>query len=179
MDKKPKGGHLKITKKIAVYLGSFDPITLGHLDVIERTANIFDELIIGIGKHNNKSFCFSSEERLQMIMKSCEKFKNVTAKTFEGLAVDFCIKNKATVIVRGLRTEADYVYEMQMAMINKTLSNHLDTIFIPTRQKLCHISSSLVKEVAGLNGNVEQFVPPLVAKKLYEKFKTKEKRLDD
>lgn len=155
----------------AVYLGSFDPITYGHLDVVERAAAIFDELIIGIGIHPNKPFCFSLEERSQLLTQSCKKYENVTVKSFAGLAVDFCVENKATVIVRGLRTEADYVYEMQMAMINKTLSNNLDTVFIPTRQKLCHISSSLVKEVASLGGDVEQFVPPLVANKLKEKFK--------
>lgn len=158
-------------KKIAVYLGSFDPITLGHLDVIERTAKIFDELIIGVGKHHTKNFCFSPEERLQMLKESFGSIPNVTAKIFEGLAVDFCVENKATVIVRGLRTEADYIYEMQMAMINKTLSNNLDTVFIPTRQSLCHISSSLVKEVAGLGGSVEKFVPNFVAEKLKDKFK--------
>jgi len=160
---------LKPTKKTAVYLGSFDPLTLGHLDVIQRASQIFDELIIGVGKHYNKPFCFTPEERLQLIEDSCD-LENIKIKTFDGLAVNFCIEQEATVIVRGLRTEADYVYEMQMAMINRTLSNNLETVFIPTRQKLCHISSSLVKEVANLGGKVEQFVPPVVAKKLYDKF---------
>ena len=143
---------MKVSKKIAVYLGSFDPITLGHLDVIERAAAIFDELIIGVGQHPGKAFCFNPDERLKLIEASCKAIPNTQVKTFSGLAVDFCGENKATVIVRGLRTEADYVYEMQMAMINKTLSKNLDTVFIPTKQELCHISSSLVKEVAQLGG---------------------------
>ena len=163
---------MKVSKKIAVYLGSFDPITLGHLDVIERAAAIFDELIIGVGQHHpGKAFCFNPDERLKLIEASCKAIPNTQVKTFSGLAVDFCGENKATVIVRGLRTEADYVYEMQMAMINKTLSKNLDTVFIPTKQELCHISSSLVKEVAQLGGDVKQFVPDQVAQRLSEKLK--------
>lgn len=157
-------------KKTAVYLGSFDPVTFGHLDVIERAAFIFDELVVGVGQNISKKFCFSAEERFMMMKEECVSFKKVRVEKLDGLAISFAQKHGACVIIRGLRTEADYAYEMQMAMINKTLSKELDTIFIPTRQSLCHISSSLVKEVASYGGDVSQFVPKSVVKELKNKF---------
>lgn len=151
---------------VAIYLGSFDPVTFGHLDVIERASKLFDKLIVGVGKNATKNFCFSAEERFQMVQEECARFQNVEVKRLDGLAVNFAKAEGAKVIVRGLRTEADYVYEMQMAMINKTLAEELDTVFIPTRQSFSHISSSLVKEVASYGGDVSDFVPAPIAAKL-------------
>jgi len=147
------------TKHIAVYLGSFDPVTFGHLDVIERASKLFDHLVVGVGRNSNKKFCFSADERFKMVKKECLRFDNVEVKQLNGLAVEFALSEGARVIVRGLRTEADYAYEMQMAMINKTLEEKLETVFIPTRQSYSHISSSLVKEVAFYGGDVSAFVP--------------------
>ena len=153
-------------KSLAVYLGSFDPVTFGHLDVIERASHIFDELIIGVGKNSSKDFLFSASERFEMMKKECKNFPNVTVKELSGLAVDFTKSCGASVIVRGLRTEADFAYEMKMAFINKTLSDNLDTFFIPTRQTFSHLSSSLVKEVASYGGDVSKFVPQSALEKI-------------
>ncbi len=155
----------------AAYLGTFDPLTNGHLDVITRASKIFDELLIGVGHNSRKMIAFSLEDRLQMMSQSCSKLKNVKVMSFQGLAIDFALAHDVSVIVRGIRTEADYVYEMQMAMMNYTLSQEIETIFIPTRQGLSHISSTLVNEVAQLGGDVSQLVPPTVQKKLDERYK--------
>jgi len=154
----------------AVYLGTFDPLTLGHLDVITRAAKLFDRLIIGIGKNSSKKPCFSLEERLEMVQGACSDLNNTEFYSFSGLAVNFARQHNALVMVRGLRTEADYVYEMQMAMMNFTLSSEIETVFIPTRQDLSHISSSLVKEVAALGGNISRLVPDLVFENLAKRF---------
>ena len=154
----------------AVYLGTFDPLTLGHLDIITRASRMFDQLILGIGVNSSKSPCFELEERLDMVRGICAHLPNIHIDSFQGLAVNFAKNHDARIMVRGLRTEADYAYEMQMAMMNHILSSGIETIFIPTRQELSHISSSMVKEVAALGGNVSGLVPPLVFKKLSEKF---------
>ncbi len=146
-------------KHNAGYLGSFDPLTNGHLDIISRGSRIFTKLIIGVGGSTKKNLTFSQKERLAMLTRTCKHLNNVEISSFDGLAVDFCKKKNISVIIRGLRTEADYVYEMQMAMMNFTLDPKIDTFFIPTRQDLSHISSSLVKEVAFLGGDVSKLVP--------------------
>lgn len=156
--------------KTAVYLGTFDPLTIGHLDIIERSSSIFEQLIIGIGKQEGKKLCFSAEERKEIVEKVCNKFNNVEIKVFAGLAVDFVRIHGAGIIVRGLRTEADFEYEMQMANMNHILCDTIETVFIPTRQKYCHISSTLVKEVAQLGGDVSQMVPSIALRKLNGKF---------
>jgi pantetheine-phosphate adenylyltransferase len=155
---------------IAAYLGSFDPMTLGHLDVIARVSKIFDQVIIGITTQTTKVSCFSLEQRFSQVKASCEGFANVQVEIFSGLAIDFARTHKVKVLVRGLRTEADYVYEMQMAMMNRTLDKDIETVFVPTRQDLSHVSSSLVREVAALGGEVAQLVPPVVNKELKKKY---------
>ena len=155
---------MKINK--AAYLGSFDPMTNGHLDIIERASYVFNGLIIGVGKHHRKSIHFSIEDRIEMLKDSCKHLKNIEVLAFDGLAVDFAKKNNITVMIRGLRTEADYVYEMQMAMMNRSLDKKIDTFFIPTRQDLSHISSTLVREVAQLKGDISELVPNSVKTKL-------------
>ena len=160
----------KNLRRCAVYPGTFDPLTLGHLDVIGRAAGMFDRLILGIGVNASKDPFFSSDQRLAMVYEECQQLKNVEVKTFSGLAVDFAKHSGAGVIIRGLRTEADYAYEMPMAMMNHVLSSGIDTIFIPTRQKLSHISSAMVKEVASLGGNISGLVPPAVLQGLKQRF---------
>ncbi len=154
---------------VAGYLGTFDPFTCGHLDVVERASKIFSKLIIGVGKNHRKKTLFNADERRDMLQEICKKFMNVEVKTFEGLAVEFAKVNQISVMVRGIRTEADYVYEMQMAMMNHILSDQIETIFIPTKQSLSHISSSLVKEVSALGVDVSSLVPPVIKQRLEKK----------
>lgn len=158
-------------ERVAAYLGTFDPLTLGHFDIISRASKLFDHLVVGIGQQSSKNPCFSVGERLAMTRGVCASLGNVTVDAFTGLAVEFAASHGAMVLVRGLRTEADYVYEMQMAMMNRILANTLETIFIPTRQELSHLSSSLVKEVAALGGNISQLVPPIVFTHLQTRYK--------
>ena len=154
---------------IGMYAGSFDPLTLGHLDVIERATQILDKLIIAIGVHSSKTSLFTVAEKLADLTEACKGFNNVEIVSFQGLAVEFASVNGITTLVRGLRTEADFTYEMQMAMMNRVLKPDLQTIFIPSRQDLGHISSSLVKEVAKLGGDVSPLVPPHVVQSLKKK----------
>lgn len=155
----------------AAYAGSFDPVTHGHLDVIQRAAKLFERVIVGVGTARQKQPLFSAEERVQMIVESCRKLTNVTAVIFDGLAVDFARSHDATCLVRGLRTEVDFTYETQMALMNRTLERKLETIFIPTAQEFGHISSSLVKEVATFGGDISTMVPTPVAKALVRRLK--------
>jgi pantetheine-phosphate adenylyltransferase len=155
---------------VAAYLGSFDPMTLGHLDIITRVSKIFDRVIVGINKQGAKVHCFSEAERFTQVQATCLGIANVEVEIFGGLAIDFARQRNVTVLVRGLRTEADYVYEMQMAMMNRTLDAHLETVFIPTKQSLSHVSSSLVREVASLGGDVTKLVPATVNEELRKKF---------
>lgn len=160
--------------KTAIYVGTFDPMTNGHLDVIERGSKLFEKLIVGVGENYNKSPFFTIKERLSMVKGVCESIrKNIEVFAFQGLAVDFARKHKVSILIRGLRTEADYVYEMQMAMMNRNLEKDMETIFIPTRQDLSHISSSIVKDVARLGGDVSNLVHPLIYKNLQLKNKKK------
>ncbi len=155
----------------AVYPGTFDPPTLGHIDVATRTAKIFDQVIVGVYIRSNKYTMFSVEERLDMWMKSTAHLKNVSVVSFEGLLVDLAKESDAKVIIRGLRSGSDFEYESQMALMNKTLESDIETICLMTSITNQYISSSLVKQVAKLGGDVEQLVPPLVAKELKTKFK--------
>ncbi len=156
--------------KTAIYAGSFDPITFGHLDVIARAARIFDRVIVAIGSSQSKKPLFTDQERIALVMGACKKISGVEVSLFSGLAVDFAKKTGAACLVRGLRTEVDFTYEMQMALMNRSLAPKLETIFIPTAQEFGHISSSLVKEIAALGGDTSSLVPPLVCRKLADKF---------
>lgn len=157
-------------KKIAIYAGTFDPMTNGHLDVITRASRIFDRVVVAVGMNSSKKTLLDLEERKELISKVCIDLENVDVQHFEGLIVDFANKIEAKTLVRGIRTEADFVYEMQMAMMNSHLSEKLETIFIPTKQSLSHVSSSLVKEVVKLGGDVSALVPKLVYQNLVKKF---------
>lgn len=152
----------RIEMTVAVYVGTFDPFTNGHKDIVDRAARIFDQVIVGVGHSQAKGeMHFSPEDRCRMVQDSCGD--SIAVKPFHGLAVDFAREHGAHVLVRGLRTEADYVYEMQMAMMNRSLSSGLETVFIPSRQDLTHISSSLVREVAALGADISGLVPKPVA----------------
>jgi pantetheine-phosphate adenylyltransferase len=149
----------------AVYLGTFDPVTLGHLDIIRRASDVFQRVVVGaFSQVQSKNPHFSIETRLGFLEEACRSLQNVEIQAFSGLAVNFAKQVGATVLVRGLRTEADFVYEMQMAGVNRSLQAGIETIFFPTLHELSFISSSLVKEVAALGGDVSGFVPPCVWK---------------
>lgn len=154
----------------AMYTGSFDPITCGHIDVIERASRMFDELVVAIGINPKKPGLFTAEERLKLISACCTKFPNVRVVCFSGLTAEFARKQKCRVLVRGLRDAQDFGFEMQMAHMNRHLEPTLETIFVPTLQELSEISSSLVKEVASLGGKIDGLVPPAIAKALRAKF---------
>ena len=156
-------------QRTGIYAGSFDPVTYGHLDVICRAAKIFDRMIVAIGVNQTKPAMFSVESRIEMIRELCRDQPNVEVSSFSGLAVAFAVECGGTALIRGLRTEMDFIYEMQMALMNRSLSGDLETIFIPTSQAYGHVSSTLVKEVATYGGDVSSLVPPLVARKIAEK----------
>ncbi len=150
----------------AIYPGSFDPVTLGHLDLIERAAKLTDELIIGILNNNSKSPLFSVEERVNMLKEVTRHISNVRIECFDGLLVDFATKMDASLIIRGLRSVTDYEYELQMAQTNRMLNSKVDTIFLNTCPEYATISSSMVKEVAMHKGDISQFVPEYVRQRI-------------
>ena len=155
----------------AIYPGSFDPITNGHLDVLQRTVGIFDELVIGVALDNAKSSLFSLDERVTLIQEATKNIKHVQVKPFEGLLVDFAKKEKAVALVRGLRAVSDFEFEFQLALMNRKLEPNLETVFLMPREELTYISSRLVKEIARLGGDIDLFVPPNVAKALRSKLR--------
>lgn len=153
--------------RIAVYPGSFDPVTNGHLDIIRRASRIYDRLIVGVlNNPSKKSPMFSVEERIDMIRKVTEDIENVEVDSFTGLLVDFAKAKGAQVIVKGLRTVADFEYEFQMALLNKALNPEYETVFLMTDTKYSYISSSMVKELAGFKGNLTGLVPEEVIEKI-------------
>ena len=153
----------------AVYPGSFDPITLGHLDVIERSASLVDELIVGVLVNHTKTPLFSDEERVNMIQDAAKNIPNVRVEAFSGLSVDFAKKCGARFIVRGLRAITDFEFELQMAQTNRKLYPGVDTIFLTTNLEYAYLNSTMVKEVACFGGDISHFVPPVVVEKVYRK----------
>lgn len=158
-----------VKSRTALYAGTFDPMTLGHLDIIVRAANLFDQVVVGVGR-SSKQPLFSEADRIAMVRESCRNIPVVTVVAFDGLTVDFAKTRGISIIVRGLRNEADLGPELQMAHMNRSLDRLIDTVFIPTSQEFSHISSSLVREIAKVGGNVGRLVPPSVLKKVTEKF---------
>lgn len=155
--------------KIGIYPGSFDPVTKGHLDIIERSAKMVDVLIVAVLKNNSKSPLFSVEERVNMLVEVTKHIKNVKIDSFSGLLVDYAKRCNANIIVRGLRAVTDFEYELQMSQTNRIMDNSVDTIFLTTSLEYAYLSSSTVKEVAIYGGNVDKFVPEYVAGKIKEK----------
>ncbi|MCK5762485.1 MAG: pantetheine-phosphate adenylyltransferase [Clostridiales bacterium] len=155
--------------KIAIYPGSFDPITKGHLDVIKRTAKLCDELIVAVVYNPNKDSLFDLKERIDMIENSIENLDNVKVDSFVGLLTDYVMEKKTNIIVKGLRAVTDFEYEFRMALMNKEICNDIETLFMMTSPEYSFISSSMVKEVAMLGGQVDIFVTDYVYEKLIEK----------
>lgn len=155
--------------KIGVYPGSFDPVTNGHLDIIERASKLFDKLIVGVGVNNNKKSLFSVEKRLEFIEVSCKSIPNVEVDSFGGLLIEFMREKNANTIVKGLRAISDFEYEFQMALMNRKLNPEIETIFMMTSSKYSYLSSSLIKEVAGFGGCVRGLIPEVVEKELHKK----------
>lgn len=155
--------------RIAVYPGSFDPITNGHLNIIKRASKLYDRLIVGVLDNINKKPLFSALERKEMIEEEIKDLPNVCCDVFSGLLVDFAKQNGSSVIVKGLRTVADFEYEFQMALLNKALNPEYETVFMMTDSKYSYISSSMVKEVAKYNGELEGLAPSNVIDKIKEK----------
>ena len=155
--------------RIAVYPGSFDPITNGHLDIIKRASKIYDKLIVGVLNNSSKKPMFSSEDRKEMIDEAIKDLPNVSCDVFSGLLVDFAKNKGADVIVKGLRTVSDFEYEFQMALLNKALNPEYETMFMMTNSKYSYISSSMVKEVAKYNGELDGLVPKNVITKFKDK----------
>ncbi len=153
----------------AIYPGSFDPVTLGHLDIIKRSAGLVDELIVGVLNNNAKSPLFSVEERVRMLEEVTKDMENVTIMPFAGLLVDFAKQTGARAVVRGLRAITDFEYELQMSQMNHKLDENVETIFLTTSLEYSYLSSSTVKEVAAFGGDVTQFVPESVVEKIRDK----------
>ena len=158
---------------IAVYPGSFDPVTYGHIDIIKRASKVSDKLIVGVLKNNSKRSLFTVDERVEMLKEVTKDIPNVSIMSFEGLLVDFAKDNGANAIIRGLRAITDFDYELQMAQTNRALYDGADTLFIPTSIEHSFLSSTTVKEVASFGGDVHKFVTPFVEEKLKEKFLTR------
>lgn len=156
--------------RIAVYPGSFDPVTNGHLDIIRRSANVFDKVVVGVLNNTGKKPLFSIEERVEMLKEVTRDLDNVEIDSFTGLLVDFVKKKNASVIVKGLRTVMDFEYEFQMALLNKALNPEYETIFMMTNSKYSYISSSMVKELAGFHGNLTGLVPAEIINKINQKY---------
>lgn len=156
--------------KIAVYPGSFDPITYGHLDIIERGLKIFDKIIVAVAKNSEKNSLFRTSERIALIQEVLGDNERAKVDTFEGLLVDYVRDQGATVIIRGLRAVSDFEYEFQLAQMNRSITQDIETLFMMTSVPYSYLSSSIVKEVSSLNGPIEGLVPPLVKKALDAKF---------
>jgi len=159
--------------KIAVYPGSFDPVTNGHLNIIERTAKIVDKLIVAVAVDSKKITLFPAQERTDMIKDATKNLEKVKVQSFSGLLTDFVRKNKANIIIRGMRAISDFEHESQLALMNKSLAPEIETIFMVTCSKYSYLNSSIVKEIASLNGNISQLVPEMVEKNLKKIFSNK------
>jgi pantetheine-phosphate adenylyltransferase len=163
-------------KKIAVYPGSFDPITYGHLDIIERGLKIFDEIIVAVAKNSQKNALFSADERVKLIQEVVKGEGRVTVDTFSGLLIDYVSSCGAHVIIRGLRAISDFEYEFQIAQMNSCIGRQVETLFMMTSLQYGYLSSSIVKEVGSLNGDIDKFVPPEIKKALRKKYGLPETR---
>jgi len=157
--------------KIAVYPGSFDPVTFGHLDIIDRALQIFDGVVVAVARNSEKNALFSVPERLALLSEILKDKPKASVETFDGLLVDFVQKRGASVIIRGLRAVSDFEFEFQLAQMNRSITKQVETLFMMTSVPYSYLSSSIVKEVSSLNGPVDKLVPPLVKAALDAKFK--------
>jgi len=159
--------------KTALYPGSFDPLTNGHLDLIKRALSIFNQLTVAVANNLQKAPLFSTEERVEMIQELTRDLPAVRVVAFDGLLIEYARSQQVNAIIRGLRVVSDFEYELQIAAVNRKLSPQIETVFMVPNAEYAYLSSSIVKEVAGLGGCIQGFVPPLVEEKLREKFKLK------
>jgi pantetheine-phosphate adenylyltransferase len=155
--------------RIAIYPGTFDPITNGHLDIVQRAARIFDKVIVAAGDNPRKKTLFSLKERAHLISESVKEIANVEVDTFRGLLVQYAKKKKAKAVIRGLRAVSDFDYEFQMALLNRKLAPDLETVYLMPSEEYTYINSSIVKEVAYFGGRLDGFLPPFVARALADK----------
>lgn len=162
--------------KVAVYPGSFDPITNGHLDIVRRASRIFDSVIVAISENPRKSPLFSLEERKALVEEAVQGIPNVQVEVFNGLLVQYAKQRNATAIIRGLRAVSDFDYEFQMALLNRKLAPDLETVYLMPSEEYTYINSTIVKEVAYLGGKLDCFLPQVVAKRLTEKIKELKKK---
>ena len=160
----------KRNMRIAIYPGSFDPVTLGHLDIIRRASGLFDRLIVAVMHNQNKKPMFSVEERMEMLRRTTAGLPNVEIESFGGLLADYARRKNACVLVKGLRAVSDFEYEFQMTAINYQLDRNLETLFIMSTPQHMYLSSSVVREIASMGGDIKEFVPPCVERALREKF---------
>lgn len=160
----------------AIYPGSFDPVTYGHLDIIKRSADLFDELYVGVLNNTTKSPLFSVEERVNMLKEATAEITNIKVVSFRGLLVDFVKEIEASVVVRGLRAITDFEYELQLAQTNHVLYPGVDTMFLTAKLEYSYLSSTIVREVASLGGDISKFVPEEIAKRMYDKYGIDKKR---
>jgi len=160
-------------KKIAVYAGSFDPVTYGHIDIINRAARIFDQIIVAVAHNIEKEPLFDVKERVSMMKRVTHNIPNIKVDDFTGLAVDYVSKSGANVLIRGLRMVSDFEYEFQMALTNRKLNEKIETIFLMPNEAYSYLSSTLIKEAASLGADVSNFVPGFIAAKLKAKLKKK------
>ena len=161
-------------QKVAIYPGSFDPVTNGHLDILERGLNIFDKIIVAVMHNPVKEYLFTVEERFEMLSTTLKNLKNVEIDTFDGLLVDYAAQRKAQAILRGMRAVSDFEYEFQMALMNRRLNRDIQTVFLMTGLRWIFTSSSIIKEAAQFGGNIEGMVSPSVYQKIKEKFGQKD-----
>ena len=159
-------------KKIALCPGSFDPITIGHMDIIQRASRLFDEVIVLVSVNANKNCTFTLQERVNMIKIATGELKNIRVESFEGLLADYVRENHVNVIVKGLRALSDFDYEFQMALANKTLNSDLETVFLTCNSEHMFLSSSLVRQIAQFGGDISDFVPDNIADIISNKWKT-------
>lgn len=155
--------------KIAIYPGTFDPVTYGHIDLIKRGLQIFDKVIVGVAKSTSKKLFFNTEERVELLRQATKGLKGLSVEPFNGLVIDFARQKKANVLIRGVRMISDFEYELQMALTNRRLSKTIETVFLMPSEGYSFLSSTLIKEAAALGADVSTFVPPFVTKRIKEK----------
>lgn len=157
-------------EKIAIYPGTFDPITLGHLDILQRASKLFDRVIITLAINSTKTPLFSREERLEFISDAVKNIPNVSVDSFEGMLIKFAEKRGAIAVIRGLRAISDFEFEFQLALMNRKQNQEITTVFLMPNEKYTYLNSSIIREVSRFGGDVSSFITPLVAEKLKEKF---------
>ena len=162
---------MQMNERIAICPGSFDPITFGHIDIITRASAMFDKIIVVVMKNNNKTSSFSSEERKEFIIKSVGNLKNVEVDIYDGLLADYAKQKNACAIIKGLRAMSDFEYEFQMALTNKKLNPQVETIFLTTSAENMYLSSSMVKQIASMGGDISEFVPGSILQEISNRLK--------